>query len=328
VNDWATAVFMGWVKIPARAFSCLRLGLRHCHAAFFFLALTLSIHAASSKHIKVVATILPAYCFAVGVVGTNGDVQLLLPPNVEPHDYQLSPSDLRKIKEADLIVYNGLGLDNWIVKAIPTRARALELGSLFTSELIPLAATDLEMRGPHKHAHDHQHGPANPHIWLDPQLAIRCVLSIVVDATKLDRANATAFANNASAYTERLKALDAEIAEVLAPVRDTPFISQHDAFPYFNRHFNLKQVGVIELIPDTPPSPRYLNDLMKVAREKKVPVIFNLPPAPPRLIKQIAKDLKIRVAELKTLESGSPTPDAYEFGMRTNAKVLRKELAK
>ena len=93
-----------------------------------------------------------------------------------------------------------------------------------------------------------------------------------------------------------------------------------------SRRFQLKPVGVLEVTPDVPPSPRYLADLRKVIREKKVGVIFADPQSARRLVNQVAADAKIRVANLNTLESGKVSADAYEKGMRDNAETLAREL--
>jgi zinc transport system substrate-binding protein len=275
------------------------------------------------KKLRVVTTIFPIFCFASGVIGSEGEVQNLLPANVGPHDYQLSPSDIRKIKDADLVIINGLGLDNWVLKAVDTnKTRLLTLGALLTkTNLIDIPA-DLDIEGKHHHGHEHQHGPANPHIWLDPQLAIRCV-NIISNAIA---ARNPAYKTNAAAYVTLLTQLDSEIAAQLQPVRAKPFITQHDAFPYFVRRYQLKQVGILEPTPDVSPSPRFLADLLKVIRDKNVRVIFNDPRSSPRLVKQVAADAKIRMAELDTLESGKLDPQGYEKGMRRNAATLVREL--
>jgi zinc transport system substrate-binding protein len=302
-----------------------RFALTFCLAASFASRIT----AAEAKRLRIVTTILPVYCFASGVVGTNGEVHNLLPPNVEPHDYQLSPSDIRKLKDADLVIFNGLGLDNWVAKALGPgqQNRMLELGEAFRGELIT-ALGDLEMEGEHTRSRDRQHAPANPHIWLDPELAMRSVTNIVGAVRKLDPARADSYRRNAESYISRLRGLDSEIVLALVAVHNKPILTQHDAFPYFVRRFQLRQVGVVETTPDVPPSPRYLADLMKVIREKNVTVLFNDPAASPRLIKRIAHDAGIRTAELETLESGPAQPSAYEEGMRRNAETLRRELAK
>lgn len=283
--------------------------------------------AAEGKKLRVVTTILPVYCFASGVIGEQGTVENLLPANVGPHDYQLSPSDLRKLKEADLVIFNGLGLDNWVLKAVGNAgsARAVELGKLFKGEIIESGADHLDTAD-HKHGHDHHHGPGNPHVWLDPQLAMRCVTNILAAAQKANPAAAADYARNAEAFLAKLKKLDADIAEKLAPVKEKPFITQHDAFPYFIRRYQLKLAGVVETTPDVSPSPRYLADLLRVIRDKKVPVIFNDAMGSARLSRQVARDAKIRTAELDTLERGKLQASAYEEGMRRNAETLAREL--
>lgn len=285
--------------------------------------------AAEPKKLRVITTIFPVHCFASGVMGNLGEVQNLLAANTEPHDYQLSPGDLRKLKDADIVIYNGVGLDSWITKALTgaERARALDLGKALDSDLLA-SEPDLHLDGDHKHGHDHQHGSHNPHFWLDPQLAIRSVTNILSAFQKLDPARSADYAKNAEAYIASLQALDAEIAAQLAPVKDQPFVTQHDAFPYLVRRYHLTLAGVLELTPDSPPSPRYLADLLKLIREKNVRVIFGERLGPTRLPKMVANDAKIRFAELDTLESGSPKPGAYEEAMRRNAAAMARELKK
>jgi zinc transport system substrate-binding protein len=305
-------------------------GLGLVFASFFLFALLAPFRIdgqtnQAPKKLRIVTSIFPIYCFASGVIGSDGEVQNLLPANVGPHDYQLSPSDIRKIQNADIVIINGLGLDNWVMKAFPNNAqspRVITLGSLLNKTNLISVPSDLDIEGKHQHGHEHQHGPANPHIWLDPQLAIECVNAISNAVAKSN----PAYQKNSEAYVGHLKQLDSEIATQLEAVRNKPFVTQHDAFPYFVRRYQLKQVGVIEPTPDVSPSPRYLSDLMKVIREKKVPVIFNDPRSSPRLAKQIAKDAKIRTAELDTLETGKLDAQGYEQGMLRNAQTLAREL--
>jgi len=292
--------------------------------------------AAEPKRLRVVTTILPAYSFAANVIGPHGEVHNLLPPNIGPHDYQLSPNDVRRLKGADLVIFNGLGLDNWILKALSAeeQGRALELGRQFKTEIIQAAHEDSahahdhdHKKGEeHEHDHKHQHGPGNPHFWLDPQLAIRCVTNILAAVQKADPARAADYQKNADAYIERLKKLDAEIAERLAQVKDKAFVTQHDAFPYFIRRYGLTLACVLELTPDVSPSPRYLRDLLRIIREKKVQVLFSEPQASKRLANRVAQDAKIKLGVLETLETGKIDATAYEDGMRRNAQTLAREL--
>jgi zinc transport system substrate-binding protein len=329
-NGIANDLQIGETLLVAKKQRIMEPGAARALEVFLLCAVVLGIFVSSKaqqaapKKLRVVTTIFPIYCFASGVVGTNGEVQNLLPPNVGPHDYQLSPSDLRKIKEADVIVLNGLGLDGWVAKAIDKnrKQQVIALGDLLKKEDLIVTSTDLDLDGKHAHGHDHHHGPANPHFWLNPRLAIQSVSNIV----KAIGAANPAYAKNADAYIARLKQLDVELETQLAPVREKAFITQHDAFPYFVARYKLKQVGILEPTPDVSPSPRFLADLLKVIREKKVQVIFNDPRSSPRLAKQVARDAKIRTAELDTLESGKLDPNGYEAGMRRNAATLVREL--
>jgi zinc transport system substrate-binding protein len=293
-------------------------------ALLALLASLLQSTAAEAKRLHVVTTIAPIYSFAANVIGSGGDVQNLLPPNIGPHDYQLSPSDMRKIKEADLVIMNGLGLDDWVLKAFPEKKSKalLVLGESVNSTDLIVAPADLDLDGKHLHGHEHSHAPANPHIWLDPRLAIQCVNAI---SNRVAEANPV-YKTNAATYAARLQSLDSDLAAQLAPVRNKPFITQHDAFPYFVRRYELKQVGMVEPTPDVPPSPRFLADLLKVIREKNVTIIFSDPRSSPRLVKQIAQDAKIRTAELDPIESGNLDANSYELGMRRDANTLAREL--
>jgi zinc transport system substrate-binding protein len=281
---------------------------------------------------RVLTTMFPIYCFASAVIGENGKVENLLPASVGPHDYQLAPSDYRKIRDADLVFTVGVGLESWLAKALkPSDPRVTDLSKAFEKDLLK-GSPHLDLEGPHKHAHDHdhdhEHAGQNPHYWLDPTFAIRCVTNILARVQKIDPSRAADYAKNADAYIARLKALDTEISAQLKPVAAQPFITHHDAFPYFVKRYNLTLAGVMEITPDVAPSPRYLSDLLKVVREKKVQVIFTEPQFSSRLARQIAKDANIRVAQLDTLETGPLRKEAYEEGLRKNAATLLRELRK
>ncbi|MDX1950749.1 MAG: metal ABC transporter substrate-binding protein [Verrucomicrobiota bacterium] len=303
--------------------------MRFLFAALLFFLVCDS--AAEQKKLKIVTTILPAYCFAANVGGDLVEVVNLLPPNVGPHDYQLSPRDLRSLKNADLIVLNGLGLDDWVKKPIRSEgklSRLVELSTGLDQELLrETTHLDLGHEAEHDHEHAHQHHTGgNPHIWLDPQLAMHSVTNILQALETLAPQHREIFRRNASDYIEKLRTLDSDLTTQLAPVASIPFITYHDAFPYFIRRYNLKLAGILEAVPDVSPSPRYLADLLRVVREKNVKVIYTEPQFSTKLARQIARDLKISIAQLDPLESGKLDPASYERGMRKNAEVLLKTL--
>lgn len=278
----------------------------------------------AAERLKITTSILPVYCFTTNIVSNLADVSILLEKKAGPHDYQFSPQDLRKLSSADVVVLNGLGLESWLDRAFKSLGEKkpviIEAASGLKKDLIT-EVTALD----EGHGHAHHHGP-NPHVWLDPQLAAQCVSTIVAGLKKVDPANAKAYEKNGEAYIARLKALDEELLAILKPVQNIPFITFHDAFPYFTRRYSLQLAGVLEQVPDVQPTQKYLRNLRAMVQKRNVKVIFTEPQFPGRLARQLAKDLKMKIAELDPLETGTPSATAYEEGMRANARKMAAAL--
>ncbi len=289
--------------------------------------------------LRVLTSIPPLYCWTANVAGPLATVENLLPADVSPHDYQFRPRDLKRIGAADVIVLNGLGLEDWFARAIRADSKDAKKKVVRIADGLPEAVLVRHLptievgagkgtTSAHDHTHDHDDagGQANPHLWLDPQIARHGVSNILHALQTADPANAAGYAINATAYLAKLDVLDAEIRAETTTIRGRPVVTFHDAFPYFCRRYGLDLVGIIEEVPGTDPSPRYLAALLKVVRAKGVKVLFTEPSSNPRLAKRLADDLGIAVAELDVLETGALTPTSYEDGMRRNLAVLRQAL--
>jgi zinc/manganese transport system substrate-binding protein len=280
------------------------------------------------KKLKVVTTFLPAYCFAANVAGDAADVENLLPPNVSPHEYQLSSRDMTKLSEADLVVMNGLGIEHRMSKALRsagvTNAKTVVLSQGMEKELIPGAGSPDHESG--RQGHFHEEGASNPHLWLDPALAMQAVQTVARAFAKADPANASAYQENARSYAQRLEKLNQEIAKTLQPVQRIPFITFHNAFAYFARRYQLQIPAVVEEQPDVPPSARKVASLLRLIRKAKIKAIFTEPQSSPKLARMLARDSGIALASLNTLETGEINPNAYEEGLRQNAHTLLSTL--
>ncbi|MDB6109218.1 MAG: Periplasmic solute binding protein [Pedosphaera sp.] len=280
---------------------------------------------AEGHRLKVLTSFLPVYCFTVNVAGDLAEVENLLPPGADPHDFQFSPREMRKLTAADMIVINGLGLESWLDRILssPDHPRIIvEASSGLKSELI----TSLPAMVAGEGVSAEGRAAPNPHIWLDPRLAEHAVTNILVALQKADPTNAAGYEQNARKYLARLETLDAELRAGLASAKGQPVITFHNAFPYFARRYDLKIVGVVEQVPDVQPSPRYLAALGQVIRREQVKVIFAERQSSPRLAEQIGRDYHVPVAQLDTLEAGEFKANAYEEGMRSNLRILQKTL--
>jgi zinc/manganese transport system substrate-binding protein len=277
----------------------------------------------ASERPRVVTSFLPLYCWAANVAGTNAEVENLLPPRAEPHEYAFTPGDARKLSQADLIVVNGLNLEGWLPKFLRSTpqasGRVVTISGGLSAELIA---------GEHHHGHaDHDHSEhANPHLWLDPQLAAHGISNILVALQRVDPAHAAAYASNAHSYLTRLNKLDGEIRQTVARMTNHAIVTYHDAFPYFARRYGLEIAGVVEEVPEVNPTPKYLSRLRATMRRRNINVIFTAPGGRTRIAQRIAEDLHVSLVELDTLETGALSPSAYEELMMTNALVLQKHL--
>jgi zinc transport system substrate-binding protein len=277
------------------------------------------------RKLKVLATFLPVYCFAANVAGDLADVDHLLPPGSEPHDFQFTPREMRKVEAADVIVLNGLEIESWLDGVIGSVGGSKEIvrASDGLKEELITSAPYLALGG----SGDATEVTApNPHVWLDPALASREVMNILTALQKADPANAEGYARNAQEYRTRLAKLDADLATGLAPLKGRPIVTSHDAFPYFARRYGLRIVGVIERQAEVTPSLRYLGELGKVIQKEQVRVIFAEVESAPQLADRIGQEYGVAVAKLDTLETGEFTPAAYEDGMRKNLAVLEEAL--
>jgi zinc/manganese transport system substrate-binding protein len=284
------------------------------------------VHGAAPQRLKVLTSFLPVYCFAANVAGDRAEVENLLPANVDPHEYQFSRRDIAKVSRADLIFINGLGLETWLDKLLRNASGSppvLAISDGMTGELITQRP---QLPGTPAKAPSSNAAP-NPHIWLDPHLAMHAVTNILNALQKADPANASAYAANATSYLARLNKLEEDLAAGLAPARNTPIVTFHDAFPYFARRCQLRILGAIEVVPDIEPSPRYLSALRGAIIGQGTKAIFTETHNPsPRLAVQFARDLNLPIAPLDTLETGPLKPAAYEKGMRYNLRVLQTYL--
>ena len=113
---------------------------------------------------------------------------------------------------------------------------------------------------------------------------------------------------------------------MLAPFKGVALITHHDAFAYFARRYGLDVVGVIEEVPEVPPSLRHLSALRESARRHAVRAIFIQPGHASKQAHQLGDDLGIPTAELDSLETGPLRPGAYEEGLRRNLRTLRERL--
>ena len=286
--------------------------------------------APKAEKLNIVTSFLPVQSHTLAIAGDHANVKQLLAKDTGPHDFQLTPADVKKLSDADLLIINGAGIEEWLGELIKKSGNK-NLVVVDTSNGIKLVESpeEIEIGHSHSHAHDHDHGDgANPHIWLDLVIAKKQAANIVAALQKADPANASAYAQNGKVYEAKLSALDSDYRSTLAPLPNKNLVTFHDAFPYLAARYKLNYVGAISEFPEKDPAPKQLAALVDKIRSLKVGVLFAENGYAPGLLKKIAGETGAKVSELDTLEVGQGTPTAYLDRMGANLESLRKAFGK
>jgi ABC-type Zn uptake system ZnuABC Zn-binding protein ZnuA len=288
----------------------------------------------SPEKLQVVTSFLPIQSHTLAIVGDKADVKQLLGKDTGPHDFQLSPGDVKTLSDADLLIINGAGIEEWLGELIKKSGNK-NLVVVDTSKGIKLVESpeEIEIGHDHTHALDHEHSHshgdgANPHIWLDPVIAKKQAANIADALQKADPSNASAYAENGKVYEAKLATLDSDYRSTLAPLPNKNLVTFHDAFPYLAARYKMNYVGAVSEFPEKDPTPKQLAALVDKIRSLKVGVLFAENGYAPGLLKKIAAETGAKVSELDTLEVGQGTATAYLDRMGANLESLRKAFAK
>ena len=293
--------------------------------------------AAADKAFKVVTTFLPITLFTRAVAGDCATVTALIPPSLGPHDFQAKPGDLTALRQAGVLVKNGLEMEGFLGKLVAA-AENPQLVVIDSSRGVATLESAEHGDGPghdgdhdhgddHGHDHGHDHGAVNPHIWLDPLRAVQQVATIRDGLIQADPSCADGYRRNAAAFTAQLKQLNSEIASQLEPYRGKTFVAFHDFAPYFAQRYGLKADYLVD-VPELNPAPA---DLQRVAAEVKssqLKALLSEPQEGNRSFNTLAKDLGVKVVVFDPMETAteeaSRNPATYVSVMRRNVADLRQ----
>jgi ABC-type Zn uptake system ZnuABC Zn-binding protein ZnuA len=257
-----------------------------------------------SRRLGVVTTTTVFADMIANVGGAAVDVTSLVPKNGDVHTFEPKPGDIRAVSQARLLIMNGLGLDDWLEKAI-TNAAAAGTPLVKLGEGLP-GVTLLPGEDP---------GTQNPHLWMDVTYAELYVDRIEAALAAADPADAPSFASNASAYKGRLQQLDASVRRRIAtvPEADRKLVVFHDAFPYFAREYGITIIGVAVEAPGQDPSAGYTAQLIAAIKASGVKAIFSESQFPTKLVDQLATETGAKVvADLYDDSVGDPPVTSYE----------------
>jgi zinc transport system substrate-binding protein len=305
--------------------------------------------AQSKEKLKVVTSFYPMYEFSKQVAGDHADVVVLVPAGTEPHDWEPSAKDMALLSEADIFVYNGI-VEEWAEKAINSASneKRIVVEASHGIDLMEGEAHDHEegeKEADHAdeeahteeatvHEDDEVHedeGIMDPHVWLSPVLAQKQVAFILEAFVQADPENEADYKKNAASYIAQLQELDEEFKSGLMDIKTKEFVTQHAAFGYLAKEYNLTQVAISGLSPEQEPSPDQMTDIVKFAKEHQVTTIFFETLADPKVAETIAIEIGAKTDVLNpleglTIEETTNNMD-YISVMKKNLEGLKKALS-
>jgi len=265
--------------------------------------------------------------FAKNVGGDRIDLTVLLKPNQDAHDFDFEPSQLRDIAGADLILRNGLGLDDFLDDALEN------------TDAPVVAVTDgaTLREGSHDHEEgedeEHEGHGTDPHVWLSVDNARVMVENLRDALIDLDNANADYYRDNATRYLSTLDALDRDIQTHVQsiPAACRKLVTNHEVLGYFAEAYGFELVGSVipSTVTDAQPSAADVADIVRKIRDEDVPAIFAESSANPALVEQVAREAGIKVVDDLYGDSLGPPSSAggtYEGMMRENTRKIVEAL--
>lgn len=290
-----------------------------------FAASILPAAAQPTKPVAVVASFSILADFARAIGKERVTVAALVGPNADAHAYQAKPADAKAVKDAQLIIMNGLGFEGFMPRLIKSAGTKAETVTA-TKGIKPI-----EQKDAHGHGHGHSHGTIDPHAWQSIEAAKLYVANIRDGLIKADPAGKADYEKNADSYLAELAALKMEIETEFAaiPREKRVIITNHDALAYFGREFGFTLEAVQGLSTEGEPSAKDIARIIRIAKQKKARAVFVENMTLPRIAEQIARETGAKIggtlfSDALSDEKG-PAP-TYIAMMRHNAKMLATAL--
>jgi zinc/manganese transport system substrate-binding protein len=260
------------------------------------------------------------------LVGDQAAVDVLMPRGADPHEASLSSRQADEMSRADLVVANGAGFEQ-------NMRRVIDSVEADGTPVVRVAdEVDLLPLPDHDGDDDHDDGP-DPHFWTDPTRMAAATRVLADRLAEVDGIDPAALDEAATRYLDELAALDAEVAEALAPIPadERVLVTNHEVFGYFADRYEFRVVGAV--IPagttQAEPSSSEVSELADVVRDTRVPAIFAETSSPATLARALAEEAgDVEVVDLFSESLGEPGSGGatYVQMMRTNAERIAEAL--
>ncbi len=284
--------------------------------------------AGAAGKIRVVATTTDLKALTEAVGGDLVEVDSLARGNQNPHDLEVRPSLMVKVRRADLLVMNGLELDMWAEvvvqgannpKVIPGAPGRVDASQGVPVLEVPTTRVDRSMGDVHP--------VGNPHYTIDPGMAPVITANILEGLARLAPQSRPVFERNRQDFLARLEPAMAGWTKTLEPFRGAKVVQYHPDFVYFFTRFGLVKGGEVEDRPGIPPTPAHLVRLIEEMKQQKVGLVVVEPWNDLKLAQRIAEEAGAKARVLAPSVGALKEADTYfnmiDYNVRTIAEAMR-----
>jgi ABC-type Zn uptake system ZnuABC Zn-binding protein ZnuA len=272
-SRWTVFLVLAWVLVSA---GCR--GNKPSHAP------------AEAAKLRIVTTVAPITSIVENVVGDKADVAGIIPEGVNSHTFEPIPSDSKLLSSADLIIFNGLDLETPTEKLAQANLKKGAVTYSLGDKTIKEADYIYDFSFPKEQGHP------NPHLWLNPEYALRYATLVRDELARVDPKNKNTYEENAAQFSKKIEALDQAIKAAIQtiPPKNRRLLTYHDSWPYFARRYGFQVIGAVQPSDFSDPSPREVMRLIDQIRREKVPAVFGSEVFPSPVLEQIAREAKSR----------------------------------
>ena len=270
----------------------------------------------NSAYAAVVTSIRPLGFIASAIADGVTSTEVLLPDGASPHDFALRPSDIQRLRAADLVVWVGPDMEAFLTKSLTPVSANRQLAISELSGVKPLLmkgddddhgdehAGDAHNHADHGEDDGHHHGEYNMHVWLSPEVAKVTAIAIHDRLLELMPQNKDKLDANLRQFENLLTQTDKNVGNMLRPVQGKGYFVFHDAYGYFEKHFGLSPMGHFTVNPEIQPGAQRLHQIRTQLVEQKAVCVFAEPQFRPAVINAVAKGTKVRSGTLDPLGIG------------------------
>jgi ABC-type Zn uptake system ZnuABC Zn-binding protein ZnuA len=246
--------------------------------------------ATAEKKLNVVTTVAPITSIVENIAGDKIQLAGIIPEGINSHTFEPIPSDSKLLSSADLIILNGLDLETPTLRLAQANLKPGATIYSLGDKTIKEADYIFDFSFPKEQGHP------NPHLWLNPEYAMRYATLVRDELIKLDPKNKAVYEQNSAQFLKKLEALDQAIKEAAQtiPQNNRRLLTYHDSWPYFSRRYGFQVIGAVQPSDFADPSPREVVRLIEQIRREKVPAVFGSEVFPSPVLEQIAREAKSR----------------------------------